>query len=474
MCIVGFFGSSGAVTYGVTAEYFSHRLNTTSLQSSMLTSATLLSASLMCVPLTVIGRVYGGRIVLAVVCLLCSASLFVSAAVLQWVSDISSLYGLFVVLSLVTGCGPMVISPGIIQACWWWPGKYQGGVAGFYLLCVTAGPATFGGFANPFAEGAGMPALFLFWGLCLLLTASVALGLCWDPPYYQVRRAVERRGWLVAELPGKTLYTKSTKSLQEPALKQITQEELRTVCRVGFSEEEFPEKSVLLDLANSVTHLESWCIIAIASTTLGSVLALAVWVPTFVTGVYNTSPVVSGYVLLGVGYSGAIGCFLGGFIADRLNVWILAASLMVFDILCFVCIGLSTNFALTVAALVCVMFGCGFANTCSYKIVLTFGSESVGGTIGWMEMGGNMLGFVFPIIFGAIASNTLTYAADLRLGMAVPASLLTFSLLLLPILYMRIMRKRKRKQQEQQQQQQQKHKDQPQLRHESVEIHELK
>ncbi len=133
----------------------------------------------------------------------------------------------------------------------------------------------------------------------------------------------------------------------------------------------------------------------------------------------------------------ALGCIGGGFIADRVNVWVCSVVFLVVSCLCFVAIGVSSVFGVTVAATVVAGFFVSAANLTAYKLLFVYCNHSASGTIGWCETGGNLFAFALPLIFGAIVDTQPTSASSstLRIGMAVPACLLAVSLILVLIIF---------------------------------------
>jgi nitrate/nitrite transporter NarK len=120
------------------------------------------------------------------------------------------------------------------------------------------------------------------------------------------------------------------------------------------------------------------------------------------------------------------------------NVWVCCFVFLVVSAACFVAIGVSTVYGVTVAATVVAGFVVSGANLTAYRLLFSYCNHSASGTIGWCETGGNLMSFSLPLIFGAIVDSQpqSLKSSTLRLGMAVPASFLAASLVLLLILFL--------------------------------------
>ncbi len=276
MCYVGFIGSSCVVVFGITATVLASRLRLSVIESAMLSSASLLLAAVFAVPVSLITSEYGARMVCFILEIIAAACLLVLAGVLQWAPDPSSLYPLFVVLALGLGCGVVVVNAGLVQLSWWFPNKYQGTIAGVFLFAVSLGPAVFGAFAFPAIEAMTISGFYLLWACFVLVGALVSVCFCFNPPYTQLVRAMKKQGVRIETLPGA-----SRRNLIDLQTSHVSLAQLKAVCKEMFQQEVFPVTSMLRDLRLSLTRVENWCVIGIASISLGSLLGFTVWIPTF-------------------------------------------------------------------------------------------------------------------------------------------------------------------------------------------------
>ena len=359
------------------------------------------------------------------------SSILVIAGVLQWVplAQLPSLYPLFVIMGLGVGFGLVNINSSVVQLSEWFPRKQNGTVLGVFLFSVSMGPAVFGAFADPAIETMTLPGFFLLWGLFFYIAGAIVLVLAHNPPYIQLSRRL-RKGSnnKVESLPG-------TSSRNLVAAPTISQAEILTVCRL-LGQDVLPMANVSLDLKKSLTRLTNWMVITVASLSLGCLLGTIVWIPTFFEGIFGTAPRISGFLVFGYGAASALGCGLGGILADRFNFWIVGFLFNALSMVSFVVVGVSTVFGVTVGAIICVGFFSAGANTSAYKLVFAVLTEGNAGTVGWMESGGNLMSFCIPLIFGAIVSGSSLASEDsLRLGMAVPASFMLVCIVALIICY---------------------------------------
>lgn len=317
MCYVGFIGSSCVVVFGITATVLASRLRLSVIESAMLSSASLLLSGCFAVPISLLTSEYGARVLCFVLELIAGTCLLILAALLLWAPDPASLYPLFVILALGLGFGVVVVNAGLVQLSWWFPNKYQGTVAGTFLFAVSLGPAVFGAFAFPAIAAMSISGFFLLWACFVYAGAVVSIVFCHNPPYTQLLRTMKKKGIRIETLPGT-----SRRNLIELQTSHVSLAQLKAVCKEMFQQEVFPVASLLRDLRLSLTRLENWCVIGIASFSLGSLLGFTVWIPTFFEGVFHTDGETAGFIVMGYGLAAAIGCVLGGYLTDALNVWI--------------------------------------------------------------------------------------------------------------------------------------------------------
>jgi MFS family permease len=335
---VSFVGSSCVIVFGITATVLVTRLNLTVIQSAMLSSTSLLFAAFFAVPISLLTSEYGARYICFILELIAGSCLLILAALLQWAPDLPSLYPLFVILALGLGCGVVVVNAGLVQLSWWFPNKYQGTIAGLFLFAVSLGPGIFGAFAFPAIAGMSISGFYLLWACFVYAGALVSLFFGFNSPYTQLHRAMKKKGVRVETLPGA-----SSRNLIDLASSNVSNAQLKAVCKEVFQQEVFPVSSLARDLRLSLTRVENWCVIGIASFSLGSLLGFTVWIPTFYEGVcvfsffvlfyfsslfclregvFQTQGEASGFIVMGYGLAAAVGCILGGITTDTLSVWL--------------------------------------------------------------------------------------------------------------------------------------------------------
>ncbi len=383
--------------------------------------------------------------------LLTSIGLAIVAALFEWVQVLAPLYGVFVFAGLLIGFGSATINSGVIQCCWWWPVSKQGFVAGLFLCMATLGSAVFGAFAAPMIDGVGISSLMLLWSLTILAGSVLLLLFAADPPYVQVARAHRRAGGTIEPLPVKmpdalarcSLYRTLTRRClltqseleKEKAAVMLSQAALRGKAS-AFGQEVFPTQSFVNDLGRSLVSGHSWCMITMASITLGCYLGLLVWVVTFFVQVFQTPPQQAGFILFGYGISSSMARIPSGMLVDRINPLLFMSITLLCACAGFVCLVASTLFELSVAACVIIAISTAGANTCCYKLVVSQCPDSISGTIGWMETLGSLLGFVLPLAFGALGSiPAVGQALGLRIGMIIPCALILLAFIPLFLTY---------------------------------------
>jgi MFS family permease len=196
---ITFMGTSAVIGFGVTSSHLRVPLGLSPLQESLLDACPLLGVAAVCIPATLVSRRHGGRYISVVLCMVTAAAMAIAAALCHW-ANLAGLAPLFYILGLLMGCGLATVNCGLIQ-CWWWSEKYQGTVVGVLLFSTTCGPAVLGAIAAPIISAWGLAGFYLFWSLCLVGAAALALLLGHDPPYVQLVRLAHAQHYDVQQLP---------------------------------------------------------------------------------------------------------------------------------------------------------------------------------------------------------------------------------------------------------------------------------
>ena len=434
LSVAGFMATSATILFGVTAATLASQLDLTIIQSAMLTASPLLCSATIAVPISMLTRSYGARVIVFLLLTATGTAILILAAILQWAANLPSLFPLFVVLGVFVGFGLANVNASVIHCAWWYPGELQGTVAGIFLFSVSMGPAVFGAFAFPAVEAMTISGFFLFWALSILLSGVACLIWAANPPYIQLTRRLVKSGSPVESLPGT-----SARNLITLHQCRVTQAQVVQICKSSYGQEIVPTEYFVSDLRSSLSSLTNWTVIIIASLSLGTLLGLIVWIPTFFLGVFplETDGTSAGYIVMGYGFSSAFGCVVAGLLCDRFNYWIWGGIFISISFLCCVCLAVSTIYGLSVAAAVVAGFCTSASNVSAYKLVFTIVTKGSSGTVGWMESFGNLFAFAVPLIFGAIVNDetAIRQSETLRLGMAVPSALMGSCLVSLIVCY---------------------------------------
>lgn len=434
-CAAAFLIVSSVVSYGVCGAVLRDSLNLTETQASFITAVPVLASVGLRIPVTLVARMIGGRLVGAVLAGLSCTGLATTAALFQWVSPLdSSVYGVFVLAGLLIGCGSATINSGIVQCSSWWPIEHQGAVAGVFLCMATLGSAVFGAFAAPMIDATGVASLFLLWALCVFAGGVALLVFAFDPPAVQADRQRRREEAAAARS------VVSSQCHEEEQSQRVAGEEAAVACTsppllLALPKEE-KRRRFLQEWRKSVTSGHSWCLISIASVTLGCYLSVLVWIVTFFVQVFETSQEKAGFILFGFGVVSSAARVPAGLVIDRTSPWRFMAVTLVLGCAGFLCLMLSSLLVLSIAAAMVVAVATAGSNTCCYKLAMLQCPDSISGTIGLMETLGSLLGFALPLLFGAIAASpSLTLSTSVRIGMIVPCVLMLLSLLPLFLTY---------------------------------------
>lgn len=327
------------------------QLNLTETQFGLLVGMPILTGSLVRIVLGIMTDRLGGRAVYTLTMLAAAAATFL----LSWAST----YPQMLLAALGVGLAGGSFAVGVAYVSRFFEGARQGTALGIFGVGNIGAALT--KFVAPFVMLAwGWQATAQIWAAALVVTAILFWILSKDDPL-----TAQRRG---------------------------TKAPLRSL-RAEFA----PLKNV-----------QVWRFAAYYFFSFGAFVALALWLPHYLIGVYGFDVKVAGMV--GAAYSIPASIFraYGGVLSDRIGArvvmyWTLAVSLVATAIL-------ALNPGLTLPLFLAVIFTLGFfmslGKAAVYKHIPSYYPQNVGAVGGLVGMIGGLGGFFLPLLFGWLKDAT--------------------------------------------------------------------
>jgi NNP family nitrate/nitrite transporter-like MFS transporter len=321
------------------------RLGLEPMQVSIALAVPVLLGSLGRIPLGMLADRYGGRLVFSLVML----GSVVPAVLMGWVDSYPQLLacGLFLGLALAS------FSVGVGAVSRWYPPSRQGAALGVY------GAGNIGQSLAAFGSPVLATAFGYAWGFWAFALLTIA--------------------WLAA-------YTLLARDAPGPAAGRK-----------------------LSDFLRPLGDSRGWVLSLYYFLTFGGFVAMAIYLPTFLTEMFNLTPADAGRRTAGFVVLATLARPLGGWLADRfggrriLAVVFPTTTVMAF-LLAFPMMGAFTVGALGMAAAI------GLGNGAVFKLVPEYFPESVGSVTGLVGAAGGLGGFFPPLVLGAIRQTTGSFA----------------------------------------------------------------
>lgn len=336
-------------------------------QFGLLVGTPILTGSLVRVLLGIWADQYGGRIVNVVVMLL--------AALATYLLSYAETYTQFLVAALGVGMAGGSFSVGIAYVSKFYPKDQQGTALGIFGAGNVGAAVT--KFAAPFVMIAmGWAAVAQVWAAALVIIAFLYFFLTQDDPELKARRVSGAK----------------------------------------------PE-STLLQLS-PLKELQVWRFSLYYFFVFGAFVALALWLPRYLTGVYGLDIKTAGMIAAAYSIPGSLFRVFGGWLSDRIGarkvmyltfgVSLICTFLLAYPATTYVVDGIrgpiEFRLALDLLGFTGLVFVLGFAMSLGkaavYKHIPVYYPNNIGSVGGLVGMIGGLGGFVLPIAFGML--NDLT------------------------------------------------------------------
>ena len=341
-------------------------LGLTDAQFGLLVGTPILTGSLIRLILGIWADQFGGRLVTLVTMLLAALATFL----LTYAYD----YPTFLLAALGVGLAGGVFSVGVTYVSKWFPKERQGTALGIFGAGNVGAAIT--KFLAPVVMVAfGWKAVAQVWALALIVMALIFFIGTKDDPDLAARR------------------------------------------RSGTKPE--PMSAMLAPLAT----VQVWRFSLYYFFAFGGFMALALWLPRYLVGVYGFDIATAGMVAAAYSIPGSIFRALGGVLSDRKG----ARSVMygMFAVSAVATLILSLPSGITPAVFIVVVFVLGFVMSLGkaavYKHIPAYYPDSVGAVGGVVGMVGGLGGFILPIAFGLLKDATGLWSSCFLLLFAVVA-----------------------------------------------------
>ena len=336
-------------------------------QFGLLVGTPILTGSLVRILLGVWTGRYGGRLVYTLTML--------AAALATFLLSYATTYPQMLLAGLGVGLAGGSFAVGIAYISPFYPAGKQGTVLGIFGAGNVGAAVT--KFAAPFVLLAwGWQSVAQIWAVALVVTAVVFWFTTTDDPAFRARR-----------------------------------------------ERQAPQRSLLQEFA-PLKKAQVWRFSLYYFFAFGGFVALSLWLPRYLVGVYGFDIAVAGMVAAAYSIPGSIFRAFGGMLSDKKGArsvmyWMLAVSAVATLILSL------PAATITPAVFIVVVFVLGFfmslGKAAVYKHIPAYYPDSVGAVGGIVGMVGGLGGFVLPIAFGLLKDITGLWSSCFLLLFAVVA-----------------------------------------------------
>jgi NNP family nitrate/nitrite transporter-like MFS transporter len=325
------------------------QLGLSETQFGLLVGTPVLTGSLVRIILGIWSERYGGRLVFTATMLLAAAATFLLA--------FAETYPQMLLAGLGVGLAGGSFAVGVAYVSPFFPPQRQGAALGIFGAGNVGAAVT--KFCAPFVLVAwGWPAVAEIWAAVLVLTAIVFWGTTSDDPAFLERR-------LAGSVP-----------------KRLSQE---------FA---------------PLRDLRVWRFSLYYFFAFGGFVALSLWLPRYLVGVYGFDIERAGMVAAAYSIPGSLFRAYGGFLSDKVGARrVMYAVLGVAAAATFV-LALPLPAAPFVVAIFVLGFFMSLGKAAVYKHIPTYYPDAIGAVGGVVGMVGGLGGFVLPIAFGALKDMT--------------------------------------------------------------------
>ena len=184
------------------------------------------------------------------------------------------------------------------------------------------------------------------------------------------------------------------------------------------------KKGILEELA-LIKHAQVWRFSLYYFFAFGGFVALALWLPRYLVGVYGFNLETAGMVAAAYSIPGSIFRALGGYFSDKRGARAVMYTTLAASALACLVLSLPAGMPITPAVFILAIFVLGFfmslGKAAVYKHVPAYYPANVGAVGGVVGMMGGLGGFLLPIAFGALKDATGIWPSCFMLLFAIAA-----------------------------------------------------
>jgi MFS transporter, NNP family, nitrate/nitrite transporter len=368
-----FFGFAAVSLYGPTAIKFKESMDLSPALIGLLVAIPSLSGSLLRIPFGAWVDITGGRkpflllLGLSVIGL-GGVTLLLNVA---YPGNMHGLYGLILLLGMLSGCGIATFSVGIGQTSYWFPLKKQGLALGIYAGLGNLAPGLFSLILPLYLGHFGFISAYFAWFL-FLLTGTVLYALIGTNSYYFQ--------FLKAGKSGSESVTEARK----------------------LGQELFPSCDVRESLTISAKTKNTWKLVVLYFTTFGGFIALTAWFPIYWSQLHEFTAVKAGVLTAIFSLLASSLRVIGGNIADRAGGEKTSLLAVLLVLIASVMLIFTQRTGFGISASILLATGMGINNAAVFKLVPYYIPKAIGGAAGWIGGIGAFGGFVIPPMMGEI------------------------------------------------------------------------
>jgi MFS transporter, NNP family, nitrate/nitrite transporter len=371
-----FFGFAAVSLYGPTAVMFRDSMDLSPGLTGLLVAVPALTGSLLRIPFGAWVDLTGGRKPFLTLLGLSAFGLggITLLLYLKYPSGMHGLYGLVLILGMLSGCGIATFSVGAGQTSYWFPLRKQGMALGTYAGLGNLAPGIFSLVLPLYLQHYGFISAYFAWFVFLLAGIAIYWFTGVNTYYFQYRSA------------------------------GIPDQESRIKAR-KLGQELFPSGNIKVILANSAKTFNTWKLVLLYFTTFGGFIALTAWFPVYWSDYHGYAPVRAGLLTALFSLIASLVRVLGGSIADRAGGATTSMFSLLTVILASVLIAFTRNLVPEVIAIFVLATGMGINNAAVFKLVPRCVPSAIGGAAGWIGGLGAFGGFAVPPLLGAFVDN---------------------------------------------------------------------
>jgi MFS transporter, NNP family, nitrate/nitrite transporter len=370
-----FFGFAAVSLYGPTAIKFKEAMDLSPALMGLLVAIPSLSGSLLRIPFGAWVEITGGRkpflILLGLSVIgLGGVTLLLNVA---YPAHMHGLYGLILILGMLSGCGIATFSVGIGQTSYWYPVKKQGMALGTYAGLGNLAPGLFSLILPFYLQSFGFISAYFAWFLFLLAGIIIYAFTGTNSYYFQLRKAGKSESESVTEAR-------------------------------KMGQELFPSCNVRESLINSGKSKNTWKLVSLYFTTFGGFIALTAWFPIYWGQFHGFSPIKAGVFTAIFSLLASVFRVIGGSLSDRVGGEKTSLFSMVLVLSASVILVFAQKTGIGIIAVILLASGMGVNNAAVFKLVPHYVPKAIGGAAGWIGGIGAFGGFAIPPILGEIVN----------------------------------------------------------------------